>query len=112
MSTGLPIPNIALAGGAEPRVVQSADLFQPTEECTGEDACALTTEESVPAFISSENSQSTAVGISADRAELGHNPDLWLYRERTIALLKRYLRISIELGVCRHCWDANCFVPR
>lgn len=26
------------------------------------------------------------------------DPDLWLYRERTLALLKRYLRISIEVG--------------
>lgn len=26
------------------------------------------------------------------------DPDLWLYRERTAALLKRYLRISIEVG--------------
>lgn len=26
------------------------------------------------------------------------NPDLWLYRERTTALLRRYLRISIEVG--------------
>jgi DNA-directed RNA polymerase specialized sigma24 family protein len=30
--------------------------------------------------------------------DLGRDPDLWLYRERTIALLKRYLRISIEVG--------------
>ncbi|HEY7353100.1 MAG TPA: ECF-type sigma factor [Terriglobales bacterium] len=28
----------------------------------------------------------------------GRDPDLWLYRERTIAILKRYLRISIEVG--------------
>ena len=28
----------------------------------------------------------------------GCNPDLWLYRERTIGLLKRYLRLSIEVG--------------
>ncbi|HEY4053526.1 MAG TPA: hypothetical protein VGL74_07285 [Terriglobales bacterium] len=28
----------------------------------------------------------------------GGNPDMWLYRERTVALLKRYLRISIEVG--------------
>lgn len=28
----------------------------------------------------------------------GGDPGLWLYRERTIALLKRYLRISIEVG--------------
>jgi len=26
------------------------------------------------------------------------NPDLWLYRERTLALLRRYLRLSIEVG--------------
>jgi hypothetical protein len=26
------------------------------------------------------------------------NPDMWLYRERTVALLRRYLRISIEVG--------------
>jgi hypothetical protein len=26
------------------------------------------------------------------------DPDLWLYRKRTVALLKRYLRISIEVG--------------
>ena len=26
------------------------------------------------------------------------NADLWLYRERTVALLRRYLRISIEVG--------------
>lgn len=28
----------------------------------------------------------------------GRDPDLWLYRERTIGLLKRYLRLSIEVG--------------
>jgi hypothetical protein len=26
------------------------------------------------------------------------DPDLWLYRKRTVAMLKRYLRISIEVG--------------
>jgi len=28
----------------------------------------------------------------------GSNPDMWLYRERTVALLRRYLRISIVVG--------------
>lgn len=28
----------------------------------------------------------------------GANPNVWLYRERTAALLRRYLRISIEVG--------------
>jgi hypothetical protein len=27
-----------------------------------------------------------------------YNPDLWLYREKTVALLKRYLRMSVEVG--------------
>lgn len=26
------------------------------------------------------------------------DPDLWLYRDRTVALLKRYLRLSVEAG--------------
>lgn len=30
--------------------------------------------------------------------DLNRDPDLWLYRERTIALLRKYLRISIEVG--------------
>ena len=28
----------------------------------------------------------------------GSDPDLWLYRQRTVALLRRYLRLSIEVG--------------
>src|ERR1700690_557358 len=29
---------------------------------------------------------------------LDRNPDLWLYRGRTVALLRRYLRFSLETG--------------
>jgi hypothetical protein len=29
---------------------------------------------------------------------LDRNPDLWLYRGRTVALLRRYMRLSIETG--------------
>jgi len=36
--------------------------------------------------------------ISADSAAAGSNPDLWLYRDRTVALLRRYMRLSIEVG--------------
>jgi DNA-directed RNA polymerase specialized sigma24 family protein len=28
----------------------------------------------------------------------GSDPDLWLYRDRTVALLRRYMRLSIEVG--------------
>ena len=30
--------------------------------------------------------------------EVNFDPDLWLYRERTVALLRRYLQASIEVG--------------
>src|SRR5947208_10796398 len=29
---------------------------------------------------------------------VSRNAEMWLYRERTVALLRRYLRISIEVG--------------
>ena len=29
---------------------------------------------------------------------LDRNPDIWLYRDRTVALLRRYLRYSLETG--------------
>ena len=34
----------------------------------------------------------------SSQANIAFDPDAWLYRERTVALLRRYLRISIEVG--------------
>src|SRR5579872_4845068 len=36
--------------------------------------------------------------ISENTQGAGVNPDLWLYRDRTVALLRRYMRLSIEVG--------------
>jgi len=38
--------------------------------------------------------------IDSDRSEWswGDDPDLWLYRDRTIAMLRRYARLSVEVG--------------
>jgi hypothetical protein len=36
--------------------------------------------------------------VSADTLAPGRDPDLWLYRDRTVALLRRYMRLSIEVG--------------
>ena len=33
-----------------------------------------------------------------EKRDLGRDPDLWLYRDRTIALLRRYLRLSVATG--------------
>ncbi len=39
------------------------------------------------------------VATSAETQELGGaDPDLWLYRDRTIGMLRRYYRLSIEVG--------------
>ena len=52
------------------------------------------------AFAGEENSNSLAdIAIPPLEAELpGHDPDLWLYRDRTVGMLRRYLRLSIEVG--------------
>ena len=36
--------------------------------------------------------------IPEESAESGQNPDLRVYRDRTIALLRRYLRLAVEVG--------------
>jgi len=36
--------------------------------------------------------------IATDAQVPGSDPDLWLYRRRTIGLLRRYMRLSIEVG--------------
>lgn len=35
---------------------------------------------------------------STGTRESGADPDLWLYRERTIGMLRRYQRLSVEVG--------------
>jgi DNA-directed RNA polymerase specialized sigma24 family protein len=39
-----------------------------------------------------------AAAAPALRQSSGCDPDLWLYRDRTVGLLKRYLRYSVEVG--------------
>jgi len=34
----------------------------------------------------------------ADECDSGKNPDLWLYRKRTASLLRRFFRMSVEVG--------------
>lgn len=37
-------------------------------------------------------------GEAAGLPHSGENSDLWLYRERTVGLLRRYMRLSVEVG--------------
>jgi len=46
--------------------------------------------------------------IPAGRPWLGETElDMWPYRDRTVALLKRYARASVEVGGCRRCWGES-----
>ena len=51
---------------------------------------------------SSESLTTSQVALEPEPPQFAYldvtDPDLWLYRERTTALLRRYLRISIEVG--------------
>ena len=76
-----------------------AELVPPSE-CMGEDARTPSVEGSVQSECTGEDALTPIIGgyVPVSSVDLGRDPDLWLYRERTIALLKRYLRISIEVG--------------
>lgn len=75
---------------------------------------ALSPEPDVPSAILHDEENSSSAEFMADTANLNEHelneqdgeeevylsadPDIWLYRDRTIALLRRYFRISIEVG--------------
>ena len=80
--------------------VLATELFAPSDECRGEGALSSNVEDSVALECAGEDPRTPTYVEDTEgvRLEIVRDPDLWLYRERTIALLKRYLRISIEVG--------------
>jgi DNA-directed RNA polymerase specialized sigma24 family protein len=54
----------------------------------------------VIAWIAAEQDRGdeTAGALPEVDAVLDRSPDLWLYRDRTVAMLRRYLRYSLETG--------------
>jgi predicted DNA-binding protein (UPF0251 family) len=45
-----------------------------------------------------EGGEDASCGAEELLSDANCDPDLWLYRDRTVALLKRYLRFSVEVG--------------
>jgi hypothetical protein len=84
--------------------------FVPGDECTGEGAHSSTIADCA-ADCTGEGAR-TSTHEESFRIDVGRDPDLWLYRERTIALLKRYLRISIEVGRLPSLLGRDCSAPR
>jgi len=57
--------------------------------------------EEIPPVLGTEaacNPEESLEPAACPAAPSDNCPDLWLYRERTLALLKRYMRLSVEVG--------------
>src|ERR1700688_2552105 len=98
MSAELPIENCGFEGRQHSGALQRTNDLPQIAQWTGEEAHSPTGEGSSLNFISGDNARSGGADYQGSPVELGSDPDLWLYRERTIALLRRYLRISVEVG--------------
>ncbi len=51
-----------------------------------------------PAEIGDVTSMSVSTDMPLPGELTGEDPNLWLYRDRTVGLLRRYMRLSIEVG--------------
>lgn len=76
---------------------------QAVGEQPGEDTQPFATEDAHEAGVEVEEESGTSpqdLAISLEASEPLRDPsqDLWLYRDRTIAILRRYLRLAIEVG--------------
>jgi len=87
----IPVPSEQVERG-----FRQAELLPASGECTGEGAGTSNIEDT--SVLTAVENYPNNGGVAESHVDLGRDPDLWLYRERTIALLKRYLRISIEVG--------------
>jgi hypothetical protein len=73
-------------------------LGEPVEPAAEQSAGEVAPKSAVwPALPADNFSVGLPDGVEQDDP-LDRNPDLWLYRKRTVGLLRRYLRFSIETG--------------
>jgi hypothetical protein len=80
------------------RTLNSSPLFEPTDERTPcESSPTPAPWQDLPAHNFPERLSDPAEAQLEDDP-LDRNPDLWMYRKRTVALLRRYLRFSLETG--------------
>jgi DNA-directed RNA polymerase specialized sigma24 family protein len=48
--------------------------------------------------LSADDEEQLEQAFPPESDEWGADPDLWMYRDRTVALLKRYARLAVECG--------------
>jgi hypothetical protein len=106
-------PGLTEPGSSEPGVSEPG-LSEPGLADEGADPAFAPdfTEADSPYPIPAELGESDGAGLATDLSQPAEadvpldvppeapcrDPDLWLYRDRTVALLRRYLRLSIEVG--------------
>jgi hypothetical protein len=85
------IPEMPL-GSLLSEVSESSEACDPVAGLSGPEPAGC--DEIVDAELSQEEHE----GFSPAVTSASSNPDLWIYRERTVGLLRRYMRLSIEVG--------------
>jgi hypothetical protein len=91
-------PEDALTSGLPlaPENEQALDQPSPGAPCEELPVHIFPAELNVPEGAPPEDAGLEDAGPEDD--PLDRNPDLWLYRKRTVGLLRRYMRFSIETG--------------
>lgn len=74
-------------------VVPLASSEEPSREGPAEPSIELPEPGRIPAAASA-----AAEVENSEAEETARDPELWLYRYRTLALLRRYFRLSVEVG--------------
>jgi hypothetical protein len=91
-----------LVNEVEDLVPAQADFFQPDSsnaDSSNIDSASIDPSQADPAEeVLVQPADETASATEGCAQVPDRNPDLWLYRDRTVGLLRRYLRLSIEVG--------------
>jgi hypothetical protein len=99
---GMPPCVTSGADGAGDLVPVHADLTQPDSsnaDSANVDSSNMDPMQADPAGeIPAQPADEAASAAEGCTEVPDRNPDLWLYRDRTVGLLRRYLRLSIEVG--------------
>jgi len=82
----------ALGDGGETLIPGQAELSETGQTDDVAETIAAEPEREGPTPAADETAVSLGIQVPVG------DPDLWLYRDRTVALLRRYLRLSIEVG--------------
>jgi hypothetical protein len=90
----------AFTGSGEDLTPGQADFTSADLPETDTERAELAAAEAIGGELTQEDRTPAAdeTAVAADTPAPGGDPDLWLYRGRTVGMLRRYMRLSIEVG--------------